>query len=699
MSLAASPTPSEELVETFTEFFKRYHDDRDHGRLTVKEYANAPSDHEALLVDYDNIFQYDPQLAEDWLTQPQTVRTAAEAALAEYPLPIDLEWSPNVHLVNIPENVAREIGAFDANNDDGALRCIEGQLTKKTKVRPLLKEAVFVCQRCGAETTVTQSRTGFQQPYQCESCERQGPFKLHPRKSTKVNHQMVRVQMPPEKAAGGSSEHLDVALVEEVVGAAEVGDRVSVSARISASQPDENADAPIMEWQADGQHVELEESDWEDLDIDEHEDRIKEVAASGSAHEQIVESVMPTHEGDDEIKLAIALQMFGGVTKRLPDGSRKRGDSHILLVGDPGTNKSGLLKYAKKLAPRSIYTSGKSSSGVGLTAAAVRDDFGGGGWTLEGGAMVRANNGTACIDEFDKMDDGDRGSMFEALAEQAISVSKAGINATLPAKTRVLAAANPDTGRFDTKAPIGDQINLDPALISRFDLIFIVTDQPDTDVDASIADTVNTTAQVGAMLQRDDTPAQEKRERVEPVIGEDVMRAYIAYARQTCTPVLSDAAADRVKQFYVDLRSKGISEDDPVPVTARKLEAVHRLSEASARIRLSETVTVEDVERAVSLVRSCLSDIGIDPETGEFDADVVETGTSHSQRDRISTVTDVIEELEGETARGAPLEEVEMVCAEEFQIPSHRVESTIEKLRREGRAYTTGSADDHVRLT
>jgi len=298
---------------------------------------------------------------------------------------------------------------------------------------------------------------------------------------------------------------------------------------------------------------------------------------------------MPTHQGDEDIKLAIALQMFGGVRKQLPDGSVKRGDSHIMLVGDPGTNKSGLLKYAKKLAPRSIYTSGKSSSGVGLTAAAVRDDFGGGGWTLEGGAMVRANNGTACIDEFDKMGEEDRGSMFEALAEQEISVSKAGINATLPARTRVLAAANPETGRFDKMAPIAEQINLDPALISRFDLIFIVTDEVDEEKDAEIAEMINTTAKVGGMIARDGHADVDEKEDVEPAIDEEVMRAYVAYARQEYTPVPTDAANERVKEFYVKMRSKGSSEDDPVPVTARKMEALHRLAEASARIRLRTT--------------------------------------------------------------------------------------------------------------
>jgi replicative DNA helicase Mcm len=699
MSATTTPHENTELVDRFTEFFQTYHDNRDQEtaeRMLIPEYANAPNEHGPLEVDFEDVFQYNPDLAEDWLEHPDTVQDAAEEALRTYPLPVDISWEPSVHLVNLPSETKREIGKFDANADTSALRRVEGQVTKKTKKQPLLTEAVFVCQRCGAETSVPQGRTGYQEPYECESCERQGPFKLDPDKSSKVDHQQIRVQLPPEKAAGGSSEHLDVTLLDDVVESADVGDRVDITAKMSAIQPDENADKPLLEWYAEGEHVELEETDWEDLDIEKHKDRIHEIASSENPHEKLVQSVKPTHEGDEDIKLAIALQMFGGVRKELPDGSVVRGDSHMMFVGDPGTNKSGLLKYAKKIAPRSIYTSGKSSSGVGLTAAAVRDDFGGGGWTLEGGAMVRANKGTACIDEFDKMTEEDRGSMFEALAEQEISVSKAGINATLPARTRVLAAANPETGRFDQHAPIADQINLDPALISRFDLIFIVRDEVDEEKDARIAEMLNTTQEVGAKLARDEGVDSQQRDKVEPAIDEEVLRAYIAYARRKYTPSLSETAQERVREFYVNLRAKGANEDDPVPVTARKLQALHRLAEASARVRLSDTVTVEDVERVISLVRSCLEDIGIDPETGKFDADVVETGTSKSQRDRIQTVKSVIDELESETKRGAPIDGVIEMCVGEHQLMSEKVEHEIQRLKDQGDAYQPN--EDHIRL-
>lgn len=698
MSISTTPTdvPSS-IVEAFEEFFQRYHDDgRDHGRLSVKQYANAHRDIDALTVDYGDVFQYDPDLAEDWLNNPATVRAAAEQALADYPLPVDINWSPKVHLTNLPEGERREIGAFHAEDDHGTIRRVEGQMTKKTQVRPLFKTAVFECQRCGGITEVPQGTQSFQEPHQCSSCERQGPFKLDPDASEKVDHQLVRVQMPPEKAAGGSGEHLDVQLENEVVNSAEVGDRVSVSARLSITAPQDDSDGPLGQWHAEAEHLERQETDWEDIEISEHEDEIEAIASGETPHDEIVNSIMPSHEGDDDVKLALALQMFGGVPKELPDGSRMRGDSHVLLVGDPGTNKSGLLEYVTNVVPRGVYTSGKSATGAGLTAAAVRDDFGGGGWSIEGGALVRAHKGVAGIDEFDKMEDTDRAAMFEALSKQQISVAKAGISATLPSKTRVLAAANPKQGRFDHRAPIPEQIELDPAMVSRFDLIFIVTDQPDKDQDAAIANAVNTSARVGAQMQADESVAAEDRESVEPAIDEEVLKAYVAYAREHCTPVLTEEANQVIAEFYVNLRSKGMNEDDPVPVTARKLEAIHRLAEASARIRLSDEATVEDVERAIMLVQSCLEDIGIDPETGEYDADIIRTGQSTSQRERMETVKSVVQSLEEETRRGAPVEEVVLMCEEQYDISQSKVEATIEKLKRQGDAYETGP--DHLRM-
>jgi replicative DNA helicase Mcm len=280
----------------------------------------------------------------------------------------------------------------------------------------------------------------------------------------------------------------------------------------------------------------------------------------------------------------------------------------------------------------------------------------------------------------------------------SISISKAGINATLKSRCSLLGAANPKYGRFDQYEPIGEQIDLEPALISRFDLIFTVTDQPDPDEDAALAEHILRTNYAGELeTQRTNVANPEftaeevasVTDTVDPEIDPDLLRKYIAYAKRTCFPTMTDEAKEAIREFYVDLRAKGADEDAPVPVTARKLEALVRLAEASARVRLSDTVEREDAGRAVDIVRSCLQDIGVDPETGEFDADVIETGTSKSQRDRIKSIKDVIETVDAEYEKeaGAPIEAI-VERAETEGIEESKVMDQIEQLRRKGDLYS-----------
>ncbi|MDR5672734.1 LAGLIDADG family homing endonuclease [Halalkaliarchaeum sp. AArc-GB] len=287
----------------------------------------------------------------------------------------------------------------------------------------------------------------------------------------------------------------------------------------------------------------------------------------------------------------------------------------------------------------------------------------------------------------------------------SISISKAGINATLKSRCSLLGAANPKYGRFDQYEPLGEQIDLEPALISRFDLIFTVTDQPDPDHDARLADHILTTNYAGEMnTQRErlatseftEAEVQEATQEVEPLLDAEMLRKYIAYAKRNCFPTMTDEAREAIRGFYVDLRAQGADEDAPVPVTARKLEALVRLSEASARVRLSDTVDSEDAERVIDIVESSLQDIGVDPETGQFDADVIETGTSKSQRDRIKNLKGLIEELEDEFEEGAPIEEV-IERADEVGMDPTKAEDEIEKLRRKGEVYEP--RQNHLRTT
>jgi replicative DNA helicase Mcm len=287
----------------------------------------------------------------------------------------------------------------------------------------------------------------------------------------------------------------------------------------------------------------------------------------------------------------------------------------------------------------------------------------------------------------------------------SISVSKAGINATLKSRCSLLAAANPKYGRFDRYESVGEQIDLEPALISRFDLIFTVTDEPDPEEDANLADHILRTNYAGELnTQRTRMTAANvsqkavdaATEEVAPTIDPDLLRKYIAYAKREVFPTMTEEAREAIRDFYVDLRAQGAGEDAPVPVTARKLEALVRLAEASARVRLSDAVELEDAERVIGIVRSCLKDIGVDPETGEFDADVVETGTSKSQRDRIKNIKALIEDVGSEYDEGAPVDEV-LGRADEVDLDREKAEHEIEQLKRKGEVYEPRT--DHLRTT
>ena len=287
----------------------------------------------------------------------------------------------------------------------------------------------------------------------------------------------------------------------------------------------------------------------------------------------------------------------------------------------------------------------------------------------------------------------------------SISVSKAGINATLKSRCSLLGAANPTYGRFDEYEPIGEQIDLDPPLISRFDLIFTVTDQPDEEKDAKLADHIIQTNYAGELnTHRTETNTsnytEEEVERVtedvSPTIDAEFLRKYVAYAQRNCYPTMTEDAKSAIQEFYVNLRAQGSDEDAPVPVTARKLEALVRLAEASARVRLSDSVAEEDAQRAIDIARYSLEDIGLDPETGELDADMIETGTSKSQRDRIKNIKQLIANIEDEYDEGAPVDVV-IERAEEEGMDASKAEYEIDKLKQQGEVYEP--QNNHLRTT
>lgn len=323
---------------------------------------------------------------------------------------------------------------------------------------------------------------------------------------------------------------------------------------------------------------------------DEEQERFAALAKDPEVRQKIFRSIAPSicaSEKDvvNDVKQALACLLFGGSRKKLADGTRMRGDINVLLLGDPGTAKSQFLKFANAAAPIAVYTSGKGSSAAGLTAAVTRDKN---GFALEGGAMVLADGGIVCIDEFDKMDTNDRVAIHEAMEQQTISIAKAGITTMLNTRCSVLAAANPRFGTHDDLTSTSEQIDFESTILSRFDMMFLVKDVRDAERDKMICHHM-------VSLHRGDVMEEQKGE-----LSVLTLRKYIRYCRSRCDPRISAEAAEVLKNHYVSIR-KAMKGEKAIPITVRQLEAIVRISESLARMELQQNADVSHVEAALRL--------------------------------------------------------------------------------------------------
>ncbi|MCD6236676.1 MAG: minichromosome maintenance protein MCM [Thermoplasmata archaeon] len=671
----------------------------DYCRADIETVALDYPQKKSLFVDYWKIDKADHEMADMLLSDPFKIISNAEEALNSMDVAADKKIKLHFRVINLPETHRIAIRDLRAEHL-GKLIAIEGLVKKVTEVRPKLKTAVFICQRCGAHIKVEQDEDILKEPLECYEdqggCGRSSTFKLSSSLSSFIDSQKIELQESPEGLRGGAQpERISVYIEDDIVGDVAPGDRVIING-ILLSQQRRRGTYRLTSFDKILRSISIEKQEqaFEEVEIsEEDEKRILEVSKRQDIYDRIRESIAPTIYGLETEKDAIILQLFGGVPKFMPDGTKIRGDIHVLLVGDPGTAKSQLLSYISKLAPRSIYASGKATSAAGLTAAAVRDEFGEGHWTLEAGALVLADMGIACIDEIDKMADQDRSALYQAMEQQEISVAKAGINATLKSRCAILAAANPKLGRFDEVMPIHEQINMPPALLSRFDLIFSMIDKPNREKDSELAMHILRAHRAGEIHEhrrkvKDSQYSEEEEARltgfITPFFEPEFLRKYIAYAKRNVFPVLQNDALERLKDYYVSLRS---SSEESIPFTPRQLEAFARLAEASARVRLSDKVTIEDAERAIAIIEKYLRRVGMDRETGRFDIDLIATGISRSQHDRMLTMIDIIRELSKESPDGSAGREDIVTEAEIRGIDGAKAKDAIERLKRNGQIY------------
>jgi len=683
----------ESLVASWQSYFEK------HCKSDIETISLEYPEKRSLVVDYWDIDKVDSNLTDTLINQPYKAIFNAEVALNSIDVASENKLNLHFRVRNLPDTnkiIIRKIRA----NHLGKCMAIEGLVKKRTEVRPKLLVAAFQCSKCGAIIRIEQDEDILKEPSECYEdqggCGRVSSFKLSTNLSTFIDSQKIEIQENPEGLRGGAQpERISVFLEDDLVGEIAPGDRVIVNGILHSMQRRRGTfRLTSFDKTMEAISVESQEMAFEEVEVTEDDTKeILKVSKDPEIYDKMRQSIAPTIYGMDIEKEAIVLQLFGGLSKEMPDGTRMRGDIHTLFVGDPGTAKSQMLTYMSKLAPRSVYASGKATSAAGLTAAAVHDEFGEGQWTLEAGALVLADMGVACVDEIDKMEETDRSSMYQAMEQQEISVAKAGINASLKSRCAILAAANPKLGRFDEFIPIHEQINMPPALLSRFDLIFSILDKPNQSVDSNLASHILESHKAGEIheniLKTKDPVYTKDQETVlmkhiKPIFEPEFVRKYVAYAKRNVFPVLTDEALEVLKNYYVDFRS---SSEDSVPFTPRQLEAFVRLAEASARIRLSQEATIDDSKRAISIIDQYLRRVGMDRETGKFDIDIIATGISHSQHERMRSLIDLIKRLCNESSDGNASRSDIISESEISGMESRKVEEALDRLKRNGQIY------------
>ncbi len=658
----ADPKGNEELIIEAKSFFNTYKHEIGESIRKGKK---------VVFINFNDLASHSPILSEALISNPEEVLQVLETSLEE----TGLIKTPRIRLVNLPETQKVKIRTIRANHLN-KLIYFEGLVRQASEVRPQVVNAKFECPSCGTVISVLQIDKKFREPSRC-SCGRKGQFRLISK--AMVDAQRLVIEESPESLVGGEQpRRMSVFLKEDLV---EPGmeEKTTPGSKVRVLGILKEVPVPLpsgaistrFDLAVEANHLIPLESTYEDLDISEEEERqIQELSADPKLFNKLRDSIAPSIWGYEEIKESLVLQMFSGVRKVSEDGTTSRGDIHLFLMGDPGVAKSVTLKFISNIAPRGRYVVGMGASGRGITATVVRDEFLK-GWSLEAGAMVLANKGVVCIDEIEKMTPEDRSAMHEALEQQTVTISKANVQATLSAQTSVLAAGNPKYGRFEPLQPITQQIDLPPALINRFDLIFILRDLPDKKQDDAIATHV-------LKLH------QEKGTKSE--IDRDLFRKYVAYAKQKVDPKLTNEAVEEIKNFYVKLRNLQSSGDSSsIPISARQLQGLVRLAEAHAKTKLSNKVRKGDAQVAIRLMNYYLMQVGYDAETKSFDIDRFTSKISSSQRSKIVLVKETIKTLEEKHGKMVPLDILKQELGE--NISDTEFDESITKLKSSGDIY------------
>lgn len=624
-----------------------------------------------VFIDFERIDQYNSDLGDAVLDQPDMAIEGSNKVLTE----ILHNSKINTRFYNIGKPNRIDIRHLRAENLS-QLVCIEGMVRRASEVKPYLKVGGFKCKACGTLTFIEQEGTTLSTPLECDEkndgCGKDinhTSFLLDPKNSVFVNTQQIEILEQTENLRGGQqperiSTFLEGCLTNDDVRVG-IGDRISVVGiyRVRESQNKKLEFDTFL----DALTVSYLEHDFESIEItEEDKTAILEMSKNPRLIETLAGCIAPEIYGYELEKQATLMQLFGGCSVE------GRDDIHILMIGDPGVAKTQYGMAVKELAPRVVYTSGGTTSGVGLTAATVRDETTG-RWMVEAGAVVLADKGLLIADELDKMTDKDRGAMHEAMEQQTVTVAKAGITTSLPARCAILAIMNPRDGRFNSEDSILSQIKLPPALLSRFDLIFALRDKVDEEVDLQISEMI--TQKREGLLESKEYPT-------------DLVRKYIAYAKINIREMSFSTSAKKILYDYYRTMRKKYFISNVICITPRQQEALNRMAEAHAKARLSSVMEDEDAKFACMLMTYYLNSMASDD--GTIDIDKLMTGVPHSDRQK----RDVVRFVLNNSAEGA--DEKELYEAVSEKMSKLDLERTLEKLSQGGEVFKDHKSKYHL---
>eukprot|EP00884_Botryococcus_braunii_P021098 jgi/Botrbrau1/7672/Bobra.0159s0114.1 len=598
----------QEIHRRFVRFLQDFRNEN--GELVYRKRIQdmCSQNKQSLEVEWAHVSAYNTLLVLWSADQPKVMlgifhKAALEAVLDQFPDYTTIHQEVFVRFLNLPlVDSIRDLRQFHLNR----LVRVKGVCTRRTAVYPQLDMIKMDCLSCGyvlgplIQNGQTEVKAGS-----CPNCQKPGPFQVNVQETVYRNYQKITVQESPGSVpAGRLPRQKDVILLHDLVDIARPGEMVDITG-VYVNSYDQSLNVkngfPVFNTLIEANYVGGAKAEF--ILTDEDKAEIHRLARDPRIGERICKSMAPSIFGHANIKMALALALFGGQEKNPPGSHRLRGDINVLLLGDPGTAKSQFLKYIEKVAQRAIYTTGKGASAVGLTASVQKDPITR-EWTLEGGALVLADKGVCLIDEFDKMNDQDRVSIHEAMEQQSISISKAGIVTSLHARCSVIAAANPVGGRYDPSRTLSENVELSDPIISRFDVLCVVRDTVDLATDEKLADFV-----VGSHIRAHPTSQADSQggEGGEPapldpdMLSQDLLRKYIDYAKQHCHPKLQNADYDKISQVYADLRKESAISHG-MPIAVRHLESIIRMSEAHAAMHLREYVNDDDVDMAIRVL-------------------------------------------------------------------------------------------------